>query len=185
MEDKDCQFKCGLVSRLYNRAKQVCPLFSIWSGGVSTSKQFGELFITGKCDFVESEAKLVSDVLLGKDESGGVFYWLLCDGLSCMESLAKSLASAVSKYCKTMGIKPKTLTGKAERMFWQKVDAVSNDFLDACGEDKNSLDVFLSGMKRRALDVYDQVCAHGSARQMLTWMNNRYLSYGAKNGKKG
>ena len=70
-------------------------------------------------------------------------------------------------------------------MYWLAAEPLSNGLINACLSDNNTeIELILSSMRKIVIDVYDSLCPHESARQILVWMKNKPMRGGVDLGKK-
>ena len=125
---------------------------------------------------MESQIELFSDSL---DTD---FYYRLKANLDDVEALANSLCYAVSKYGEDMG-----MTGEAKNSagasFWTVADGLSDEII-SCAEERDEewRSRLMAKLAFEAYAIYDRVCRHETAREMICWMNHRRI--GAKWRKK-
>lgn len=157
------RFTCLQVEVALNRARDWLDKVTLWSGGIRATSNAGEQYVTGRDDYVESLLDLYPKNL------GDIFYTSLS---SCMEDITqqeKILYGSVLNFYKKIGCEGKSQASKAASIFWEIAGTRDQDIVDACvpGGDYRALRAFF---RKTVLAVYNNLCPHSSARQMLVWM---------------
>ena len=173
----EAQFDCAILSSHWNRTKASFESFSIWAGGLKVSTNSGDQSVKQSDNYVESQIELSSDSL---DTD---FYYRLKMYLAEVEYLSKSIGHAVSGYYKNMGMTEKDITDAAISQFWVVADRLSDEII-LCAETEDSKwhSRLMSQLLAEAYAIYDRMCRHETAREVMCWINHRRIS--AKGRKK-
>lgn len=169
-------YDCAILSSHWNRTKASFESFSIWAGGLKVRSNSGDQSVKQSDNYVESQIELFSDSL---DTD---FYYRLKANLDDVEALANSLCYAVSKYGEDMGMTGE-VKNSAGASFWTVADGLSDEII-SCAEERDEewRSRLMAKLAFEAYAIYDRVCRHETAREMICWMNHRRI--GAKWRKK-
>ncbi len=166
----DSIHECMVLSQFLNRTRGAVDIFSIWSGGLKARANSGDQSVKQSDDFVESEVSFYSQSM------GTGFYHRLCKIIEATESIAKTLRVCISRYFKAMKCDGNAIADNAVMDFWVYADSLSSSIIYVAYEE-NEADVrkspALSNLRRKSLEIYDNVCSHETARQIVCWVNNR------------
>ncbi|WP_419832068.1 type I-E CRISPR-associated protein Cse1/CasA [Endozoicomonas atrinae] len=159
-------YQCWQLTLTVDRAREVCPRFGIWSGGLRVSSNAGEQYVSGSDDFVESL------VWLDGPQLGEVWFSFLKREMEALDQLAKSLYSSVMAFFREQKVDGAKLAAHATQLFWQLCERDFQTLVAGCDNDEQCRELRLrfSGYLRQA---YDHFCPQSTARQLDAWAKYR------------
>ena len=163
-------FDCAILSSHWNRTKTSFKSFSIWAGGLKVRSNSGDQSVKQSDNYVESQIELSTDCL---DTD---FYYRLKACLGDVEALANSLCYAVSRYSEDMGMAG-DVKNSAGASFWAVADRLSDEIISCAEEgDDEWCSRLMAKLSSEAYLIYDRLCRHETAREVMCWMNHRRIS---------
>lgn len=157
------------LCRCLGRVFKSVPSFGLWSGGIRVSNNAGEQYLTGSDDFVESEVRFESE------NFGLDWFTIFKEEMTLLEKISDILYGRVAGYFKELKSEGGNIAKIAVNNLWQLFERDLSSLVSIC--DKNvpagSRLKFRGKMVAIALDLYNQHCPHGTAKQMLAWVQNK------------
>ena len=155
--------------------------FKIWSGGISTSNNAGEQYLTGTDDILSSEQPIDIQWL------GNIWYAHLQTEMENLDKISKLIYMSVKNYYKERSSfeLSKSIPEKATSKFWTDCELlfphimeVSNDYND------KSIKKLRMEIISIANDCYSTYCPFDSARQLVAHVKCKpnFLKYIPNNG---
>lgn len=176
--DDSSEYSCDILRLFMRRTKENMDVFSVWSGGLRLRANSGDQSVKQDDDYVESEVTLASEFM---DSDG---YGRLAEAMKKVEGYSAGLQKAIKAYCSLIDDST-DISAKGRKMYWLAAEPLSNGLINACLSDNNTeIELILSSMRKIVIDVYDSLCPHESARQILVWMKNKPMRGGVDLGKK-
>lgn len=155
--------------------------FGIWTGGVSVSSNFGEQYVTGKCDYLNSEFLIP---MAWKNLDSWQEYKRY---MEMVNDFSKTLYGAVSNYHKSLMEDGNNLASSASQLFWEKMEPLAQSIIDL-SEETNKVKIHDSVelWKRIAMSCFDWFCPHVTPRQIQAYAQNKpfFLTAQEKEEKK-
>jgi len=144
----------------------------IYSGGLNVTNKAGEDFVSGDCDFVESEVKLNLKWL------GDIWFNNLKTEMKKLDSYSKILWSCVNDYYLDLkDANHKEIANKSSNVFWQLMEKEFNNILEVCNLEENKYQDEINKINKKIFsivcDVYDGFCPKDSAKQIESWIKSR------------
>lgn len=158
-----------------SRARDCFETVELWSGGVSVSVQFGEQYMAGSDDFVESRFDF------SPQDVGERFFETFSASVEQLDRLSRQLYKCVLGYYTAMGTEGKTMAGRAVSQFLEMAGLHAQELIDSCvpGADPGPVRYFFRATMR---NTYNESCPHFTPRQLQAWAENQPNA--SKKGKK-
>ena len=154
----------------------------IWAGGLHVSVESGEQCIKQKDDYVESE------FYFPVDELAGYSYAKFCNLMALIESKVKKLRKSIDGYLTELQvpeIQRKMMISAVITTFWQLAEKDAQKIIDVSfGENIAEVEQLEKKWDSLVLQLYSENCPFGTARQLMTWSENKPFSH-TKTKKKG
>ncbi|WP_127958182.1 type I-E CRISPR-associated protein Cse1/CasA [Serratia microhaemolytica] len=159
-------FQCIQLRLALNKARRQQEKIAIWSGGLRVSSNAGEQYVSGSDDMVESLCWLEPRMLQE------IWFIALQKEMAELEQLAKTLYGCVSGYYRTLLVDGAGHTAQATVLFWQLCERHAQALVDGCEQSE-----IRYSLRRQfahyAQQVFDQMCAHQTARQLEAWAKTK------------
>ncbi|MBQ9338257.1 MAG: type I-E CRISPR-associated protein Cse1/CasA [Lentisphaeria bacterium] len=140
----------------------------IWTGGAAIKANSGEQYMSGPCDYVESEFALPFVILKQQDQWLTSFKELMVE----LDNRSKILYAAVSQYHKLMNNQTGgDLASQAAARFWERMESHAQTIInlaDAPAED--ALKAEKLTWAQVVDEIYNDSCPNETARQMTAWV---------------
>ena len=171
----DVKYVCQFIEYGIGRVSKRYQEIGIWSGGLSISNEYGEQFVKGADDFVESELILLSSMI------NRVWFDHLCNEMKALENIAKQIRKSALQYYDSFEPKSdkkpakrlaKQITSHVEELFWQMCERRFQDLVNAC-EETNNLPAIRKSIASIALKAFDTYCPKETVRQIDAWAKSR------------
>ncbi len=144
---------------------------SVWSGGLCTSSNAGEQYVSGSDDYVESQFTFEPYSL------GGSNFNTFCNVMEGLEHVAKRVYTSVLMYYKTLQADGKKQASQASEQFWQDSELIAQEMMDTCFSDNDDKEDALKELRKRyasyAERIYDVHSPKETARQLDAWAKCR------------
>ena len=166
--DSASEYSCDILRLFIPRTREAVPYFSIWSGGLRLRATSGDQSVKQDDDYVESEVEFASELF------DSTAFSRLSDTMSRIDGYASGLRTSIGKYCDDMNSSGIDIPSKGLTVFWLAVEPLSYKIIDTCMKgNSEDTDVILQSVRKIAIDVYNEICPHETARQILAWMKDK------------
>ena len=171
------EYSCKLLRVFLGRTLRNIRIFSIWSGGLRLRATSGDQSVKQDDDYVESETYFYSEFMQSPD------YQRLCNAMKQLESYSIALKKSIKAYAKAMNSSADS-SKNGDTRYWMSVEPFAQQIINACQHnDADALDSLMRTASGFVIDIYDDVCPHETARQVVEWIKNRPAKGDRKLGK--
>lgn len=167
-KDKN-SYDCIALTSGIEKSKRLLHQFTVWSGGISTSSNAGEQYVSGQNDYVESEVKFSSNCM------NTIFYENFKKEMLWIETLSKKMVYAsIMRYYKSFAAKGDLYAAKGANLFWQIAEQKFQGLITALEEESQEK---LYDIRKKICSYvnhcYDRYCPNVSSRQLTAWSANK------------
>lgn len=139
---------------------------AIWSGGLKVTPKFGEQFVSGTDDSVESL------LWLAPDQLGELWFSFFQQEMDALDSIGKSLYGCVMAYFKAQLMEGEKFAAQATNLFWQLCERDAQMLIDHCEQPDKRFELRRK-FARYVEQTFDRFCPNQTARQLDAWARSK------------
>jgi len=141
---------------------------TVWTGGMTVNANSGEQYLSGKCDYVESEFSFPADCMIPESLNR----WRKI--METLEKNAKQLYASIASYYKEMNSEDGKGQGESGTVaFWEQLEPRAQEFLELAFSDasEENIQEKLKSCFAVLCDIFNELCPRETPRQMAAWVN--------------